>query len=141
MKACERECRLSPDPTDAVAKHCKQSSAVGHQPAAHGHSNATTEILAHPSRPAWAALDGRTFDGYEIRHGRIEGAGLVGAATWARGPVLATAVHGMFENPGVLGALFGAEPTATLDDTFDRLADLVDDHLDTDLIRSMVGLD
>ena len=108
--------------------------------AADKHVVSTTETLGGLPSP-WAALDGRTFDGYEIRHGRIEGAGLVGAATWARGPVLATAVHGMFENPGVLGALFGAEPTATLDDTFDRLADLVDDHLDTDLIRSMVGLD
>lgn len=103
------------------------------------HVVSTTERLQGLPGP-WSALEDIAFDGYEIRHGRIDGADPVGPATWAQGPVLATAVHGLLEHPGVLRALFGTEPTATLDETFDRLADLVDEHLDTDLLRSAVGL-
>ena len=107
--------------------------------AADKHVVATTETLERlPSQ--WTALEGLTFDGYEIRHGRIEGSGTVGTATWARGSVLATAVHGLFENASALKALFGSEPTESVDETFEHLADLVDDHLDTELIRSAVGL-
>lgn len=100
---------------------------------------AVTETLGGLPFP-WSALDGLSFDGYEVRHGHIEGSAPVGSATWAQGPVLATAVHGLFEDLGVLRAVFGAAPFAGLDATFDRLADLVDEHLDTVLIRSAVRL-
>ena len=48
--------------------------------------------------------------------------------------MLATTVHGLFEDPAVLAALCGNAPARVLDDTFDALADAIDDHLDTDLL-------
>ena len=97
----------------------------------------TTERLDRLPDP-WSALDGLGFEGYEVRHGRIDGTGAVGNASWASGSVLATAVHGMFEDVDVLRALFGTEPTVDLDATFEQLADLVDEHLDTAMIRMAV---
>ncbi|MEM7285399.1 MAG: cobyric acid synthase [Actinomycetota bacterium] len=97
----------------------------------------TTERLAGLPEE-WAELEGVGFDGYEVRHGRIEGSAHVGAASWARGPVLATAVHGLFENARALDALFGGATVVDLEATFDDLADLVDEHLDTTMIRTAV---
>jgi adenosylcobyric acid synthase len=83
----------------------------------------------------WAALNGRRFEGYEIRHGRTfaDGASIVtlpGASGYAAGAVLAVHVHGMLEDPAVLHALFGARPRRTLDHVFDDLADAIEEHLD-----------
>jgi|DewCreStandDraft_5_1066085.scaffolds.fasta_scaffold03668_4 adenosylcobyric acid synthase len=73
----------------------------------------------------WRALAGRVVEGYRIHHGRSEGFELVAAD----GPVLATLLHGLFENPDVQEALFGAR-APDLDATFDALADAVEEHLD-----------
>jgi adenosylcobyric acid synthase len=94
-----------------------------------------------PSLPSpWSALSGLRADGYEIRHGRVEGPDCeVAPLVWSDGPVLVTTVHGLLEDGEVLHALFGRRPGPVLDATFDRLADAVDDHLDTaalwDLVR------
>jgi adenosylcobyric acid synthase len=87
-----------------------------------------------PLHGPWQALSGLALRGYEIRAGRstlLDGADDVAIALpdglgWQRGPVLALAVHGLFENPAVTLALWGAAPTA-LEAVFDRLADTVDD--------------
>ncbi len=99
-----------------------------------------------PARGPWAALQGAQARGYEIRCGHTSAA--AGAAVlhdaqgeaigWQAGPVLGVYAHGLFENPTVLRALFGAT-VPTMDDAFDGLADLVDEHLDAPLLRRLLG--
>ena len=52
------------------------------------------------------------------------------ALGWQHGPVLALYLHGLFENPAVVRALFGTPPAGAVADpveaVFDRLADAVD---------------
>ena len=87
----------------------------------------------------WSALSGCRAEGYEIRHGRmLDADGESSELVWSRGSVLTTTVHGLLEEPTVLEALFGTKPPPVLDDTFDLLADAVDEHLDTDLLWSLV---
>ncbi len=94
-------------------------------------SVAFSEVLPAP----WQALAGRRADGYELRHGRVvcheEGREVADAGAWARGHVLGWLPHGLLEEACVLEAIFGRRPTRTLEDTFEMLADLVDEHLDT----------
>jgi len=94
----------------------------------------------------WRALDGVHFDAYEIRHGRSTAhASAAGApvavlpegAGWQFGSTLALYTHGLFENTGVMRALFGAH-TASLDSCFDGLADLIDAHMDTRFLASLI---
>jgi adenosylcobyric acid synthase len=87
----------------------------------------------------WAALSGLRAEGYEIRNGRVVGGVCsVAALLWARGSVLATTAHGLLEDPGVLAALCGTRPPPVLERTFDLLADAIDEHLDTALLRRVV---
>ena len=89
----------------------------------------------------WSSVSGASFDGYEIRHGRLTGAvdDSSGTVVASSGPVLGVLAHGMLEDDGVLRALTGTVPTTDLEAEFDHLADLVDKHLDTDLLRSLAG--
>lgn len=99
------------------------------------------ECRARPDLPAtaWSALHGLHFEGYEIHHGQTNwteellsphacitdhaGAPL----GWQRDQVLGLYVHGLFESPAVLKALFG-QHVRTLDAVFDGLADILDQH-------------
>lgn len=95
----------------------------------------------------WRPLAGREVAGYEIRHGRTVVHGPVdtvaedpaGVLLAARGNVAGWYLHGVLEDPEVLTGLFGAPPGRTLEDTFTRLADAVDEHLDTALLRRLAG--
>ncbi|WP_336922938.1 cobyric acid synthase [Aquipuribacter sp. SD81] len=100
----------------------------------------------------WAGLAGTTVDGYDIRHGRTvaapSGDGTPGAAPvlgtdsgWATGSVLGVACHGLLEDPAVVAAVLpGTRPVADpLEATLDGLADAVEEHLDTDLLRRLTG--
>ena len=55
---------------------------------------------------------------------------------WQDGNVLGLYAHGLFESPAVMRALFG-KPVPTLDDAFETLADMVEEHLDRSLLRRL----
>ena len=56
----------------------------------------------------------------------------------AAGNVLGLYLHGMFEDPRVLRALFGAA-TPTLDSVFDGLADYVEKHFEPNVLASFIA--
>jgi adenosylcobyric acid synthase len=105
----------------------------------------------------WASLSGVSFDAYEIRHGvtapvataastddvrartgaRVLRPVLAEHCGWQYGHTLALYVHGLFENPAVMRALFGRE-TPTLDDTLNGLADFIDAHFAPGVLMSLV---
>jgi adenosylcobyric acid synthase len=85
----------------------------------------------------WRALSGVTVKGYEIHHGQtVQHAGMEAAVpampgnlAWRNtaGNVLGLYLHGLFEEPAALRALFGAE-AATLETVFDGLAHFAQAH-------------
>ncbi|RYF24931.1 MAG: cobyric acid synthase [Comamonadaceae bacterium] len=90
----------------------------------------------------WQALAGQPVQGYEIHHGQTAQHPAMAAAgdtarevipglAWqnAAGNVLGIYLHGLFEDPGTLHALFGAS-APTLEDVFERLAAGVDRWFD-----------
>lgn len=100
---------------------------------------ARTQSRFETLAPPWQALTGLSALGYEIHHGRSTPAtdrpvpvalrnGGGDAIGWQSGPVLGLYLHGLFENPALLQALFAAT-TRGLDAVFDGLADFVDTHL------------
>lgn len=94
----------------------------------------------------WATLDRAEAEGYEIRCGRTEAGNARPvlfdaegqAIGWQQGPVLGVYAHGLFESPAVMQALFG-HTVPTLDDAFERLADLAEEHLDATLLSHWLG--
>ncbi len=100
----------------------------------------------------WAALAGVTVAGYEIHHGQTQQhvamavAGDVALAVlpdglgWqnAAGNVLGLYLHGLFEDPAVLHALFGAH-APTLDSVFDGLADFIAQNFEAGVLASLIS--
>jgi len=105
-------------------------------------------------------LEDAEVSGYEIHAGVTSGAGLVRAAVQLDdgrrdgaqsedGQVLGTYLHGLFEAPAACSALLrwaGLEDVQEVDyhglreRDIERLADLVERHLDTGLLRSLCGV-
>ena len=99
----------------------------------------------------WSKLSDVTVAGYEIHHGQtaqhpaLAKAGDVAVAVlpdalgWQNrsGNVLGLYLHGMFEDPAVLQALFGAT-TPTLDSVFDGLADYIGQHFEAGFLDALV---
>ena len=95
----------------------------------------------------WSALAGVEVAGYEIHHGETaphpamapgrtvlpDGLGWQNPA----GNVLGLYLHGLFEDPAVLHALFGQQ-VPTLATVFDGLADFIDNHFRPGLLASLI---
>lgn len=87
----------------------------------------------------------RSFAGYQIRHGLTAATGRVGEALpdglgYVEGAVLGICVHGMFEEPSVLRALFDELPTRPLEVAFDELGDAIEEHVDVSFLLQEVGV-
>ncbi|RZL93865.1 MAG: cobyric acid synthase [Variovorax sp.] len=99
----------------------------------------------------WAALSGVVVHGYEIHHGQTAPHAAMAAAgdlatpvmpddlAWqnAEGNVLGLYLHGLFEDPAALHALFGVA-ARTLESVFDGLADHIDSHFEAGVLRSLI---
>ena len=104
------------------------------------------------SRGVWTSLSAVTMQGYEIHHGQTAAHPAMAAAgdiaypvmpdglAWqnSAGNVLGLYLHGMFEDPRVLAALFGAA-TPTLDSVFEGLADYIGQHFQPGVLPSLIG--
>lgn len=106
-----------------------------------------TQICFDTLTAPWEALSGCQVGGYEIHHGQTNisqqgihppKAVLPGGIGWQQGSVLVCYIHGMFENPAVLQALFGAQ-VKTLDDSFDQIANIVDQHFGYERLMSLLN--
>ena len=99
---------------------------------------------------AWSPWAGLVAEGYEIHCGVSvphpampapavalrDGAGT--AIGWQRDNVLGVYAHGLFESPALLRAMWD-ETAPTLEDSFEKLADLVDEHLDRTLLDRLLA--
>ena len=104
-------------------------------------------------RGLWAGLSGVEVQGYEIHHGQTAPHSAMAAAgdmaypvmpdglAWQNGAgnVLGLYLHGLFEDPRVLHALFGAA-TPTLDSVFDGLADYIGQHFEPGVLQSLIAV-
>jgi len=96
----------------------------------------------------WSCLSGISFDAYQIRHGSTSDSPdasesgclkpvLPNGGGWQHGEVLSLYTHGIFENAGVLRALFGQD-VPTLDDTLDNLANFIEEHIGARALMSLL---
>ena len=107
-----------------------------------------TRQVFGPVAGVWSALSGCPVSGYEIHHGQTRPHPamaaprevLPGGLGWqdASGRVLGVYVHGLFEQPEVLQALFGVTVPG-LDTVFDGLADFVEAHLEPGLLERLAA--
>ncbi len=100
----------------------------------------------------WAALSGVEVQGYEIHHGQTAPHSAMAAAgdvahavlpaglAWQNGSghVLGVYLHGLFEDPAVLQALFGAS-TPTLESVFEGLADYIGRNFDAGVLDALIA--
>jgi adenosylcobyric acid synthase len=109
----------------------------------------TRATFAAVSGP-WAALSGVAVQGYEIHHGQTAqhpamAAGgdvareLIPGLAWqnAAGNVLGLYLHGLFEDPAALQALFGAR-VPTLEAVFERMADFIEQHFEPGVLDALI---
>ena len=60
------------------------------------------------------------------------------AIGWQHGNVLGVYAHGLFESPALVRAMWGAA-APSLAQSFDLLADLIDEHLDRGLLDRLLS--
>jgi adenosylcobyric acid synthase len=99
----------------------------------------------------WSALSGVTATGYEIHHGQTAqqptlngnvAKEVLSGLAWqnSAGNVLGCYLHGLFEDPAVLRALFGTS-VPTLECVFDGLADFLGSHVVPGLLDKLIHRD
>jgi adenosylcobyric acid synthase len=117
----------------------------------------TTKTLQHREvqfgdvAGSWAALSNLRCRCYEIHQGQTQlpPAGerlhqdtraLIDNLAWqnSSGHVLGLYLHGLFENPAVIAALFGAT-VRSLDTVFDGLADCLDRNIEPDFFKQLIA--
>ena len=114
------------------------------------HTQATFAAVHGP----WAALSGLRVGGYEIHHGQtaqhpamaVKGdvaREVMPGIGWqnATGNVLGLYLHGLFEDAGVLQALFGREGAGrvpTLESVFEGLADYIEQHFEPGVLDALI---
>lgn len=104
-----------------------------------------------PLTGAWGPLSGVRAEGYEIHHGQTAqhpamaakgdvAREIVPGIAWQNpaGNVLGVYLHGLFEDPAVLQALFGAR-APTLDSVFDGLAGALDASFAPGVLDALVA--
>ncbi len=106
-----------------------------------------------PVAGPWSPLSGITVQGYEIHHGQtaqhpaMAAVGnvareLVPGLAWqnAAGNVLGLYLHGLFEDPAALQALFGRPglQVPTLDAVFERMANFIDAHFEAGVLDALI---
>lgn len=106
-----------------------------------------TSVVFGAMAGPWAALSGLQVSGYEIHHGQTAPhpamppgrAVLPRGLGWQnpQGNVLGVYLHGLFEDPAVLQALFGAG-APSLDAVFDGLADFIERHFDAGVLPGLI---
>ena len=114
-----------------------------------------TQASFGPVQGSWAGLSGVAVSGYEIHHGQTQQhAGLAQAGVLAQpampgglawqnpaGNVLGLYLHGLFEDPAALQALFdpgGNQALPTLDAVFDGLADYIGRYFQPDFLAGLI---
>ncbi|MBA4327573.1 MAG: cobyric acid synthase CobQ [Polaromonas sp.] len=111
------------------------------------HRQASFSAVSGP----WSALSGVAVQGYEIHHGQTAPHSAMAAAgdlahavlseglAWQNGAgnVLGVYLHGLFEDPAVLQALFGAS-TPTLDSVFEGLAGYIAQHFEPGVLDALI---
>jgi adenosylcobyric acid synthase len=104
-----------------------------------------TSTRFNPLSGPWEVLGGKSISGYQIRHGRTTTTGSTDEALpdglgFVSGAALGIYVHGLFEEPGILAALFHERPRRTFDQCFDELADAIEEHLDVPSLLREAGI-
>src|SRR5260370_31137196 len=104
-----------------------------------------TSTRFNPLSGPWEVLGGKSISGYQIRHGRTTTTGLSDEALpdglgFVSGAALGIYVHGLFEEPGILAALFHERPRRTLDQSFEELPDAIEEHLDVPCLLPEAGI-
>ena len=107
------------------------------------------------SSTPWAALAGVPMSGYEIHQGQtaqhpamaqagdVAHAVLPNGLGWQNGAgnVLGIYLHGLFEDPAALQALFGARlngPVPTLETVFEGMADFIESHFEPGALDALL---
>jgi adenosylcobyric acid synthase len=114
-----------------------------------------TQATFGPVQGPWAGLSSVRVSGYEIHHGQtqqhagmaqageVARAAMPGGLAWQNpaGNVLGLYLHGLFEDPAAMQALFdpdGERPVPTLDAVFDGLADYIEQHFETGVLAQLL---
>ncbi len=110
-----------------------------------------TQSQFAPVKGVWSGLSGVAVGGYEIHHGQTrahqamlsqgqQAHEVMPGLAWQNdaGNVLGTYLHGLFEDPRVLRALFGSQ-VPTLETVFDGLADYLAQHVPEQHLRALIA--
>ena len=140
---------------DKTVRHTQVRFAADMTPTEQGLTLDMVHAEALISAP-WGALAGVQVAGYEIHHGQTHPHTAMARAgdvarevmpdglAWQNrsGNVLGLYVHGLFEDPAAMQALFGAHlsgPVPTLDGVFEGLADFIEQHFEPGVLSALIA--